>query len=222
LPPPGAVLSALIDLLRTHSFYVDIGATVGRSLAGLFLGIVIGLPVGALMAVSKTSERFFNPLIKATYSLPKTALIPLFILWFGIGSTTNVVAVMFSTVLPVIIYAYHGIQGAPRVLIWSARSMGTSEWKIMNLVRLPAAMQDILTGIRIALGFSFVIAIAAEMIAAKVGAGKLIYMYGENGSYDYMFAAVIAVVALACVADATLLVLAGQLLRWQDPDSRRI
>jgi ABC-type nitrate/sulfonate/bicarbonate transport system permease component len=222
LPSPSAVLLSLVHLLQTRSFYVDIIATTGRSLFGLALGIIVGLPIGALMAVSKVSEQFFNPLIKATYSLPKTALVPLFMLWFGIGSTTNILAVMFSAVLPIVVYAYHGIQGTPRVLVWSARSMGTSEWEIMRLVRLPAAIHDIMTGVRIALGFSFVIAIAAEMIAAKIGAGKLIFMFGENGSYDYMFAALTAVVALACIADAAVVLLADQLLRWRDPDARRI
>jgi ABC-type nitrate/sulfonate/bicarbonate transport system permease component len=222
LPAPAAVVRALADLLKTGSFYIDIGATMGRSLAGLAIGTAIGVPVGALMAVSRVGESFFGPLVKATYSLPKTALVPLFILWFGIGNTTDISAVVFSTVLPVVIYAYHGIAGTPHVLVWSAQAMGTRERDIMRLIRLPAASHDILTGVRIALGFSFVVAIAAEMIAAQIGAGKLIFMFGENGAYDYMFAATIAVVVLAFIADSALLALAWHILRWRDPDARQI
>jgi ABC-type nitrate/sulfonate/bicarbonate transport system permease component len=222
LPAPLAVARALADLLSSRSFYVDIATTFARSLGGLALGIILGVPIGTVMALSSAGERFFGPLIKATYSLPKTALVPLLILWFGISSTTNVLAVLFSTILPIVIYVYHGLQGVPRLLIWSAHSMGTSRREIVRLVRFPSALHDILTGCRIALGFSFVIAIAAEMIAAKVGAGKLVMMYGENGSYDYMFAAIAALVALACLADGALVALAAYLLRWRDPAARQI
>ena len=76
------------------------------------------------MAVSRGINGFFGPLVKATYALPKTALIPLLILWLGIGSATNIVAVMSSTLLPFVVYTYHGIIGVPQMLIWSAQAMG--------------------------------------------------------------------------------------------------
>ena len=167
------------------------------------------------MAVSPRAEGFFGPIVKSTYSLPKTALVPLLMLWFGIGSTTSILAITLSTALPMIIYTFHAVQDTPRILLWSARGMGTGRKDLMWLVQLPASMHGILTGARIALGFSFVIAVAAEMIAAKIGIGKLIFMYGENGSYDYMFAAVVAIVAVACLADALLVALTDHLLRWQ-------
>lgn len=220
LPTPTALLAALLKLGAQASFYHELAVTVYRSLAGLMLGILIGVPLGAWMAVSPRAEGFFNPIIKSTYSLPKTALVPLLMLWFGIGSTTSIFAVMLSTVLPMVIYTYHAVQDTPRILLWSARGMGTTRREIMWLVMLPASLYGILTGARIALGFSYVIAVAAEMIAAKIGIGKLIFMYGENGSYDYMFAAVAAIVVAACISDALLVALTKYLLRWQDPSSR--
>jgi NitT/TauT family transport system permease protein len=216
LPTPGAVSAALLKLMAQPSFYQEVGATLFRSLAGLALGCIVGVPLGAWMAISPRAEGFFNPIVKSTYSLPKTALVPLLLLWFGIGNMTSILAVSLSTVLPMIIYTYHGVQDTPRILLWSARGMGTRRRDMMWLVWLPASLHGILTGARIALGFSFVIAVAAEMIAAKVGVGKLIYMFGENGAYDYMFAAVAAIVIAACAADALLVVATGHLLRWQD------
>jgi ABC-type nitrate/sulfonate/bicarbonate transport system permease component len=216
LPTPLAVTAALLKLGAQPAFYQDLGVTLFRSLAGLALGILIGVPLGAWMAVSRYAEGFFNPIIRSTYSLPKTALVPLLMLWFGIGNTTSILAVMLSTVLPMVIYTYHAVQDTPRILLWSARGMGTSHHDLMWLVRLPASLHGILTGVRIALGFSFVIAVAAEMIAAKLGIGKLIFMFGENGSYDYMFAAVMAIVVAACAADGLLVALTNYLLRWQD------
>jgi ABC-type nitrate/sulfonate/bicarbonate transport system permease component len=220
LPTPLAVGHALADLVRSWAFFDDLGTTLLRTVGGLVCGAAIGVPLGAAMALLPPIESFFNPIVKSTYSLPKTALIPLLILWFGIGSTTNVVAVILSTILPLVIYTYHGVQGAPRILIWSACAMGTSRRALVWHLFLPAALPDILTGLRIGLGFALVIAIAAEMIAAKAGIGKLMFQYGENGSYDYMFAAVAAVVGISWLMDHALVSLTNYLLRWQDAGVR--
>ncbi|MCC6777193.1 MAG: ABC transporter permease [Hyphomicrobiales bacterium] len=220
LPSVGAIGHALLDLGATKSFYVELAVTFGRALGGLALGALVGIPIGIGMAVSRRLEGFFGPLVKATYSLPKTALIPLLILWLGIGTATNVVAVMFSTLLPFVVYSYHGIEGVPKILIWSARAMGVSERRLLWKVLLPGAQHAILTGLRIALGFSFVIAIAAEMIAAQTGIGKLMFIYGESGSYNYMFAAVTAIMVLAYAADRITVALSNRLLRWDDIESR--
>jgi ABC-type nitrate/sulfonate/bicarbonate transport system permease component len=220
LPSVGGVTRALIDLGASASFYADLAVTLWRSLGGLALGALIGIPIGAGMAVSRGIDGFFGPLVKATYSLPKTALIPLLLLWLGVGSATNMVAVMLSTLLPFVVYTYHGVSGVPQILIWSARAMGTSRRRLMWKILLPASLHAILTGLRIALGFSFVIAIAAEMIAANAGIGKLMFIYGESGSYDYMFAAVTAIVALAYAADRLTVAISNRLLRWDDIENR--
>ena len=220
LPSVGAIGHALTDLGATQSFYADLAVTFGRSLGGLALGAVIGIPIGTVMAVSRRAEGFFGPLVKATYSLPKTALVPLLILWLGIGTATNVVAVMLATLLPFVVYTYHGIQGVPRILVWSARAMGVAEHRMLWKVLLPGAQHAMLTGLRIALGFSFVIAIAAEMIAAQTGVGKLMFIYGESGSYNYMFAAVAAIMLLAYVADRITVAVSNRLLRWDDIENR--
>jgi NitT/TauT family transport system permease protein len=220
LPSVGAVASALADLGRSSSFYNDLTVTFGRALGGLALGAAVGIPIGAGMAVSPAVNGFFGPLVKATYSLPKTALVPLLILWLGIGTATNIVAVMFSTLLPLVVYTYHGIAGVPKRLIWSARAMGVADNRLLWKVLLPGAQHAILTGLRIALGFSFVIAIAAEMIAANTGIGKLMFIYGESGSYDYMFAAVTAIIVLAYLADRLTAAASNRLLRWQEIEDR--
>lgn len=217
LPSPLQIGRTLFDLSLSGGFFVELATTTFRALAGLALGAAIGIPLGTTMAVSKAVESFADPLVKATYSLPKTALIPLFILWFGIGSVTNIAAVALATVLPLVVYTYHAVQGTPKVLLWSARAMGTSEVGLLYHIMLRAALPGILTGLRIGLGFSFLIAIAAEMIAAKIGVGKLLFLFGENGAYDYMFAAIAAVVLVSYAADRGLAALSERLLRWQDP-----
>lgn len=217
LPSPVTVGTALVDLTTSDNFFLELLTTSLRALAGLAVGALIGVPLGTAMAVNRTVEGFADPLVKATYSLPKTALVPLFILWFGIGSVTNILAVALATMLPLIVYTYHAVQGTPKLLLWSARAMGTSESGLLWNVMLKAALPGILTGLRIGLGFAFLIAIAAEMIAAKIGVGKLLFIYGENGAYDYMFAAIAAVVAVSFLADRFCTASSDYLLRWQDP-----
>jgi NitT/TauT family transport system permease protein len=216
LPSPYAISVAGRDLIRGGELWSNLGVTLLTSFGGLAVALLIGVPAGMLMAKSRAANGFLGPLVKATYSLPKTALVPLFFLWFGIGPTTDMVAVTLACMLPLLVYAYHGVQEVPRVLVWSAECMGTPPARIFYAIELPASLAAILTGLRIALGFSFVLAISAEMIAAKSGIGRLMVEYGENGSYDYMFAAVSAIVIVAFVADRALIALTAHALRWHE------
>lgn len=219
LPSVVDVARALVDLVRSNEIFWNLAVTLFTALAGLVLAVVVGVPLGVGMGISKTVDGFFGPLVKASYSLPKTALVPLFILWLGVGVRTGIFTVMLASLLPIVVYAFHGVQSVPPAMVWSAQSMGTSRRDLVWRILVPGAAHDILTGIRIALGFSFVIAISAEMIAANAGIGKLVYSFGGTGAYDYMFAAVIAIVVAAYLADRGFQALSSRLMRWQDPEA---
>jgi ABC-type nitrate/sulfonate/bicarbonate transport system permease component len=214
LPAPVGIARALGDLLAGHEIRDNLLVTLFRALAGLALAAVSGVWFGVGMARSWVFNAIVAPLVGATYSLPKTAIVPLLILWFGIGSTMGILAVYLTCLLPIIVQTFHGVRATPAVVVWSAQSMGASTRNILWQVFLPHALPDIFTGLRIALGFAFVVAISAEMIASTAGIGRLIFMYGENGAYDYMFAAVVSVVIAAFLADRALLYLSARCLRW--------
>ena len=167
-------------------------------------------------AFPSTFRAYAAPIVGGTYSLPKSALIPLFILWFGIGTATTVCAVFLACLLPMVVNTFQGVASTPRVLVWGAEALGTRPREMLVRVFLPHALPDIFTGLRVALGFAFVLAISSEMIASTNGIGKLIFMYGENGAYDYMFAAIGCVVVVAFVTDRLLLALTGKCLRWHE------
>ncbi len=217
LPPLGAIARAMADLLATGELWSNLWVTVADSLAGLLIAIVIGVPFGAGMALSRGFDRFASPLVRLTYSLPKSSLIPLFILWLGIGAGPSVLAVIMASLLPIIVYTHRGVRSTPQVLVWSALALGTPRRLVAWRIMLPSAQRSIATGIRIALGFSFLLSISAEMIAAKAGIGKLMFMYGENGAYAYMFAGLAAVILVAYLADSALVALSQRWLRWDQP-----
>lgn len=216
LPEPREVFAALVDLLRGPQVVENLAITLFRSFTGLLLGAVAGIWIGLLMARSEVFRAYVTPIVGGTYSLPKSALIPLFILWFGIGSVTAICAVFLACLLPMIVNTYHGVNTTPKVLVWSAEAMGYSQRQMLTRIFLPHALPDIMTGLRIALGFSFVLAISSEMIASTNGIGKLIFMYGENGAYSYMFAAIACIVVAAFISDRIMLWLTHIWLIWHE------
>jgi ABC-type nitrate/sulfonate/bicarbonate transport system permease component len=216
LPSFSDTVSALWQMSRNGEIGFNLYVSIYRSLGGLVIGSILGIAIGLLMATSRRAEGFFGPLVATTYSLPKAALVPLFILWFGIGDVTDMLTVVLACLLPVIVSTYHGVKAVPPVIVWSARAMGTPQRLILWRVLFPASMHAILTGVRIALGFCFVLTISAEMIAAKSGIGKLIFFYGESGAYAYMFGGLMAVIIVAYVADRALIAGMHYVLRWDD------
>jgi NitT/TauT family transport system permease protein len=203
-------------MTRNGEIVVNLLVSLYRALGGLLIGSIVGVAIGLAMATSRRADQFFGPLVATTYSLPKTSLVPLFILWFGIGNVTNMLSVVLACLLPVIVSTYHGVKAVPPVMVWSARAMGTPHRLVLWRILLPSASLSIFTGIRIALGFCFVLTISAEMIASRTGIGKLIFFYGESGAYAYMFGGLLAIVIVAYAADRALLAAMHYFLRWHD------
>ena len=203
LPAPGAVVAALADLFKGGEIAKNLTITLFRAAMGLVLGAACGIWIGVMMARSRRFREYVTPIVGGTYSLPKSALIPLF-------------ALFLACLLPMIVNTYHGVVTTPKVLVWSAEALGTGEGEMWPRIYVRNALPDIFTGLRIALGFSFVLAISAEMIASTNGIGKLIFMYGENGTYDYMFAAIACMVIVAFLADRALVFLTKRLLVWHE------
>src|SRR5215467_7822989 len=222
LPAPGAVAAALVDLIKGGEITKNLTITLFRAAVGLILGAACGIWIGVMMARSRHFREYVTPIVGGTYSLPKSALIPLFALWFGIGNITAIAAVFLACLLPMIVNTYHGVITTPKVLVWSAQALGTGERELWPRIFIRNALPDIFTGLRIALGFSFVLAISAEMIASTNGIGKLIFMFGENGTYDYMFAAIACVVVVAFLADRAMLAVNRYSLRWHESAVSRL
>jgi NitT/TauT family transport system permease protein len=216
LPPLSAVAQAWVKLLLSGDLARQGLASLEDLVAGLGLGIIVGITLGILMAWYRPVELLVNPLVRVLYPLPRSALIPVMILWLGLGAASKIASVFLGCLLPVVLSAYNGARGVDHVLVWSALAAGASRRRVLLEVVLPAAMPEILAGVRNALALSFILLVAAEFLIGQRGLGYLISFLGEGGAYDAMFAGVVTVSAFGFFADRLYLMLMGWMLRWRE------
>ena len=216
LPALDRVIAAWWGLLTSGDLVSNAIVSLSRGAAGLGLAIACGTVLGVLMAWYKPVREVFNPLVQAVYPMPKSALIPVVVLWLGFGSASKILLIFIGCMLPVTLSAFNGARGAEPVLIWSARSLGASRTATLLQVVLPSALPEILAGIRTALAFAFVLLVATELIVARQGLGYMIGWLGDVGVYDAMFAVVLTVALLGFTADRGYLLLMKRLLRWRE------
>lgn len=213
-----SVVAAGMDLLAEGEIFRHLIVTIYRAEAGLLLGVVLGVALGLAMARQRLVYRLSYPLVALTYTLPKTALIPIVFLWLGVGDASSIFVVLIGAFVPIVITTYHGAESTPEIYVWSAQSMGMSNRQVLWTIVFPASLPQVLNGVRIAQAFSIVIAISAEMVASYVGVGRFIYLFGEAGNYNYMFAAIFVVILSAFLLDQLFVVLKNRLLRWTESE----
>jgi NitT/TauT family transport system permease protein len=216
LPPLGQVASAWLNLVGGGDLWSNGVASISRAAAGLGLAIVCGGAIGMLMAWYLPVRVVVNPIVQFFYPMPKSALIPIMVLWLGFGDASKIVLIYVGCVLPVTLSAFNGARGTEQVLIWSARSLGASRLRVLWEVVVPSALPELLRGIRTVLAFAFVLLVASELIVARSGFGYMIGWLGDGGVYDAMFAVVLTVALLGFAADRGFLMLMRRVLAWRE------
>ena len=216
LPPLSTVAAAWVDLLKDGELVSNGAASLWRTGAGLTLAIVIGAALGIFMAWWRPVNVLLSPLVEIFYPMPKSALIPVTVLWLGFGNGSKILLIFLGCMLPVTIGAFNGARSSEQALVWSARSMGANRLRMLWDVVVPSAMPELLNGIRTALALSFILLVSSELIAAREGLGYLIGFLGASGTYDAMFAVVLTVALLGFIADRIYLVLMQRMLRWRE------
>jgi NitT/TauT family transport system permease protein len=215
LPPLTAVAGAWLDLIRDGELLPNASASLYRGATGLGLSILVGSALGIFMAWWRPLQIVVAPLVEIFYPMPKSALIPVTVIWFGFGDASKILLIFLGCMLPVTIGAFNGARGSERVLVWSARSMGAGGMRVLWDVVVPSAMPELLNGIRTALALSFILLVSSEMIVAREGLGHLIGVLGANGSYEAMFAVVLTVAFFGFGADRIYQAIMRAALRWQ-------
>ena len=216
LPPLSSVATAWVDLIRDGELIDNGGASLYRAFMGLLLAVIVGGGLGMAMARIRLLDVFINPLVELFYPLPKSALIPVTVLWLGFGDGSKILLIFLGCMIPVTIGAYNGARGSDHALVWSARSMGASPIRMMWDVVMPSALPELLNGIRTALALAFILLVSSELIVSQKGFGYLIGYLGSTGSYEGMYAVVLTVAFLGFAADRIYQLLMQWLLRWRE------
>jgi len=216
LPPLSDVAQAWVELVQSGELVSNGLSSLYRAGAGLALAIMVGGVLGIFMASSRPVNALLAPLVELFYPMPKSALIPVTVLWLGFGDGSKILLIFLGCMLPVTIGAYNGARGSDRHLIWSARSMGARRLRMMWDVVVPSALPELLNGVRTALALSFILLVSSELIVARQGFGYLIGYLGANGSYEAMFAVVLTVAFTGFLADRIYQSVVLRVLRWRE------
>ena len=215
LPAPSAIINALLEMIADGEIGVSLAASLYRILAGFFVGSLIGLAVGLVTGTSALMDKIGTPIINAIYPIPKIALLPLFILWLGIGELSKVTIIALGVFFPVAMNTYSGVKNVDTLLLKVAASFNASWWMTMKSVVLPNALPMIFAGLRLAAGTSLLLLVAAEMIAAQVGIGALILHYGDLMITDKLMAGVIVLSLLGLVFNLILQFVERKAIPWK-------
>lgn len=179
LPKPEAIWSAFWQAvagdLDSHTLAVHFFWSMYRVFSAFLLAVVIGIPVGIAMGVSRFARGIFDPPIEFYRPLPPLAYLPLMIIWFGIGEQAKVMLLFLAIFAPVALSARAGVKSISQEQIQAALSMGASHIQVIRHVIIPGAMPEILVGLRIGMGVGWTTLVAAEMVAADAGLGKMVY-----------------------------------------------
>jgi NitT/TauT family transport system permease protein len=215
LPSPAAVLAALWRLAESGDLWRHLSASLFRLTLGWLLGTVAALAFGIAIGMFALWRSVGIPLVAALFPIPKIALLPLFIIWFGIDEPSKVATILFGVFFPTAIATYSGVDGVPRSLIRMAQSFGVPTLRILWTIVLPGALPSILAGFRISIAIGIVLLVAAEMIGAQWGIGALVLAAGSLMQTDLLLAGVVLLSLIGLAVSTMLGRIERRLLRWR-------
>lgn len=214
LPRLSGVLVTLGTMLVHGSLLADAGVSLLRVLGGFIVALLLGLPLGVLMGWFRRWDDFWGSLVSFTNPIPKIALVPLFLLWFGIGESAKIAVIAAGAFFPIVINTYNAVHSVKPIWVWRARTIGIGKLEILYKVILPAALPGIFTGARLGMSLAWVILIAAEMVAAQSGLGFRI-LYGQQMfETNVVFAGLLSISAIGFAFDRLIQWLSYKCCGW--------
>jgi NitT/TauT family transport system permease protein len=210
-------IRAIPSILGDKESLINILASLRRMAIGFGVAILLSIPLGLMMGRSRIVAAFFNPLLMVTYPVPKAALMPIIMLWLGVGDVAKMLVIFLGVSLPVIFHSFQGARAVEEKMLWSGAAMGLSAAQRMVRIVLPAALPEILAGCRTGLVLALITMITSEMIARQSGAGNILFNALDMGQYDTVFAMIIIVGAMGIGFDAAFERLRSRLVRWSEP-----
>ncbi len=201
-PNPGESFGAILELAQTSRLWNDITASLFRVTWGFGLAAAVGIPLGLWIGWSARSFAALNPIVQGLRPISPIAWIPIAILWFGIGDLSAIFLIFLASIFPIMVGTTAAVQNIPQVYVRSASNFGLTGFDLFRRIVLPAAMPQIITSLRIALGVAWLVIVAAEMVGMQSGLGYLVSDARNMGKrYDLVVAAMILIGLIGIVLD---------------------
>jgi NitT/TauT family transport system permease protein len=210
-------IRAIPSILGDKESLINILASLRRMAIGFGVAVAVSIPLGLMMGRSRGVASLFNPLLMVIYPVPKAALMPIIMLWLGVGDVSKTLVIFLGVSLPVIYHSFQGAKAVEEKMLWSGAAMGLSAARRMIRIVLPAALPEILTGCRTGLVLALITMITSEMIARQSGAGNILFNALDMGQYDTVFAMIIIIGAMGIGLDAAFEKMRARLVRWSEP-----
>ncbi|ACY96956.1 MULTISPECIES: ABC transporter permease [Thermomonospora] len=215
LPGPLVIVDAYAELLRTGELQAALPVSLQRAGIGLAIGGGTGLLLGVAAGLWAAAERLYDAPLQMLRTIPFIAMVPLFIVWFGIGEESKIALIVGASIFPVYLNTYHGIRGIDRRLIELAQTFELSRRQVIGLIVVPLAMPQILVGLRYAAGTALLALVAAEQINTVSGIGYILNNANQNQRTDIIIAGILVYAALGIVVDVLMRLLEKALLPWR-------
>jgi ABC-type nitrate/sulfonate/bicarbonate transport system permease component len=218
-PPVSEILIRWFAMLGTGTIFTPLWDTLWRALVGLAAAIAVGVPLGLLMGRARWAEWFFEPLFSFGFPLPKIALIPLYVHWFGLFSLSKVMLIFTDCLFPIVLFSYHGARGLSPIYLWSAQSRGTGGVRMMWRVVLPLSLASIYDGVQVAVVVAVLVAVVSEMVSGGSGLGQLMIRSYRFGDVRTAFATLLTISLIGYALYKAAEWLRGRLLFWHVAES---
>lgn len=215
LPRPSDVGATLWDLGRSGVLWTHLGPSLTRLFVGSLLGVSAGIGIGVLIGLFSYVRAGLVPVVAAIFPIPKIALLPLFVIWFGIDEGSKYALIALGTFTPTVVATYGAVDNVDRGLIRMGQSFGLGWLSIVRKIVLPGALPGILSGLRVSLAIGIILLVAAEMLGAEYGVGAYILQAGSLYDLERLFAGVVILSALGVLTSWIIGDLEKRLLAWR-------
>ncbi len=215
LPKPSDILKTFGELYQSGLLWTHLAPSLNRLFVGAAIGITLGISVGVMIGLFSYVRAGLVPLVAAIFPIPKIALLPLFVIWFGIDEASKYALIAFGTFTPTVVATYGAVDNVDRTLIRMGQSFGLSWFSIVRKIVLPGAMAGVLSGLRISIAIAIILLVAAEMLGAEYGIGAYILEAGSLYDLERLFVGVVILSALGVLMSALIGVIERRLLGWR-------
>ena len=220
-PPVTRIFAAWYENIIDGTLIVHLVATLWRQMLGYWLAVVLGISLGLAIGYYRFAYNLLEPLIEVFRPIPGPAYLPVLVLFVGIGNEMKVVLVLIASLFPILLNTYGGVRSIDPVQFDTARTLGLTTLQTLREVVLPAASPQILTGMRISLAISLILAILSEMIVSNDGLGYFVLLAQRTFKVPDMYAGIFTLALLGYVLNRLFLMIEGRLIRWHTESSGR-